>query len=96
MSEIIFLASSKPFKIPDEIEEYNNRKVFEREEEAIFFSVQEVEDYFKRKIEGLFLLPYIYIKEMELKIVYFLYLLVSWNSINIIWLFDKVAWLSSS
>ncbi|CAH2716718.1 hypothetical protein BACCIP111895_03906 [Neobacillus rhizosphaerae] len=60
MSQITFLASSKPFEIPDEIEEYNNRTVFEREEEAIYFSVQEVDEYWKEKINGLFSLPYIY------------------------------------
>ena len=37
MSEITFLASSKPFHIPDEIEEYNNRTFFEREEDFIGF-----------------------------------------------------------
>ncbi|MEH7483418.1 hypothetical protein V7157_20610 [Neobacillus drentensis] len=60
MTQITFLASSKPFEIPDEIEEYNNRTVFEREEDVIFFSVQEVDDYWKKKIEGLFSLPYVY------------------------------------
>ncbi len=60
MTQITFLASSKPFQLPDEIKEYNNRKVFEREEEAIFFSVQEVDNYWKEKINGLFSMPYIY------------------------------------
>ncbi|MBV7508649.1 hypothetical protein KW850_25880 [Bacillus sp. sid0103] len=60
MTQITFLASSKPFEIPDEIEEYNNRTIFEREEDVIFFSVQEVDDYWKKKIEGLFSLPYVY------------------------------------
>ncbi|MBI0577331.1 hypothetical protein IEC97_08155 [Neobacillus cucumis] len=60
MTEIAFLASSKPFKIPDEIEEYNNRTVFEGEEDFIFFSVQEVDDDWKKKIEGLFSMPYVY------------------------------------
>jgi hypothetical protein len=41
MTEITFLASSKPIEIPNEIEEYNNRTVFEREEDVIFFSVQD-------------------------------------------------------
>jgi hypothetical protein len=60
MTQITFLASSKPFQIPDEIEEYNNRTVFEREEDAIYFSVQEVGDYWKDKTKGLFTMPYIY------------------------------------
>ena len=60
MTEITFLASSKPFEIPDEIEEYNNRTVFEREEDVIFFSVQEVDVYWKKETEGLFSLPYVY------------------------------------
>lgn len=60
MTEITFLASSKPFQIPGEIEEYNNRRVFDREEEAIFFSVYEVDDYWKDEINGLFSMPYIY------------------------------------
>ncbi|RFU68436.1 hypothetical protein [Bacillus sp. V59.32b] len=60
MTEITFLASSKPFEIPDEMEEHNNRIVFELEEDAIFFSVQKVDDYWKKKIKGLFSLPYVY------------------------------------
>ena len=35
MSEIAFLASPKPFNIPDEIKEYNNRPAFKREEDII-------------------------------------------------------------
>lgn len=60
MTEITFLASSKPFQIPGEIEEYNNRRVFDTEEDAIFFSVYEVDDYWKDEINGLFSMPYIY------------------------------------
>ncbi|ULT56622.1 hypothetical protein L1999_26895 [Neobacillus drentensis] len=60
MTQITFLASSKPFKIPDEIEEYNNRTFFDREEDAIYFSVQEVDEYWERLVDGLFSLPYIY------------------------------------
>jgi hypothetical protein len=60
MTKITFLASSKPFKLPDEIEEYNNRKIFEREEDAIFFSVQEIDDFWKESITGVFSMPYIY------------------------------------
>jgi hypothetical protein len=60
MSEITFLASSKPFEIPDEIEAYNNRTFFEREEDFIYFSVEEIGDYWEKEIKGLFSLPYIY------------------------------------
>ncbi|MFJ8258361.1 hypothetical protein ACIQ4Z_13940 [Peribacillus asahii] len=60
MSEITFLASSKPFQIPDEIKEYNNRTFFEREEDFISFSVEEIDDYWEKEVEGLFSMPYIY------------------------------------
>ncbi|MFS0824682.1 hypothetical protein [Bacillus sp. 1P02SD] len=60
MTQITFLASSRRFKIPDEIEEYNNRIVFEKEEDAIYFTVQEVDDYWKKKLKGLFSMPYLY------------------------------------
>ena len=60
MTEITFLASSKPFEIPDEIEEYNNRTIFEREEDCISFTVEEIGDYWEKEVAGLFSLPYIY------------------------------------
>lgn len=61
MSEITFLASSKPFKIPDEIEEYNNRTVFERMEDFMSLWVSEVDaDGWGNLVKGLFTLPYIY------------------------------------
>ncbi|PKR82652.1 hypothetical protein [Heyndrickxia camelliae] len=60
MTQITFLASSKPFLIPDEIAEYNWRTVFEHEEDAIYFSVQDVDDYWKDKVNGLFSMPYVY------------------------------------
>ncbi|MFC0190013.1 hypothetical protein ACFFJY_17090 [Fictibacillus aquaticus] len=60
MTRITFLASSKPFQIPDEIEEYNNRKVFEREEDVMYFSVKEVDNYWEYDIKDLFSMPYIY------------------------------------
>ena len=47
MSEITFLASSKPFNIPDEINEYNNRPAFKSEEDIIFFSVQEINEHWE-------------------------------------------------
>ncbi|TXC92817.1 hypothetical protein FS935_01045 [Metabacillus litoralis] len=61
MSEITFLASSKSFIIPDEIQEYNNRTVFERIEDVMGLWVEEVEsDGWGESVEGLFTLPYIY------------------------------------
>ena len=60
MTEITFLASTKPFKIPDEIRDYNKRTIFEREEDCISFSVEEIDDYWEKEVEGLFSLPFIY------------------------------------
>ncbi|MGP9043234.1 hypothetical protein [Cytobacillus kochii] len=61
MSAITFLASSKPFIIPDEIQEYNNRTVFERMEDWMSLWVSEVDTYgWGEFVEGLFTLPYIY------------------------------------
>lgn len=58
MTEITFLASSKPFEIPDELADYNNRTIFEREEDVISFYVKEIGDYWEKEVEGLFSLPY--------------------------------------
>ena len=60
MSEITLLASSNPFNIPDEIEEYNNRPVLNASEDIIFFSVQEIDDYWEERVNGLFSMPYVY------------------------------------
>lgn len=60
MTQITFLASSRRFKIPDDIEEYNNRSVYKKEEDAIYFTVQKVNDYWMKKLKGLFSMPYIY------------------------------------
>lgn len=60
MTQITFLASSRRFVIPKEIEEYNNRTVFEKEEDAIYFTVDIVNEYWKKKLDGLFTMPYIY------------------------------------
>ncbi|MFJ5625724.1 hypothetical protein ACIQD3_24400 [Peribacillus loiseleuriae] len=60
MSKITFLASAKPFEIPHEIQEYNNRTVFERIEDYMFFTVHEIGDYWRKEVEGLFSFPYIY------------------------------------
>ena len=58
MSEIAFLASSKPFNIPDK--KYNYLPAFKREENIIFFSVQEIDKYWEEKLNGLFSMPYVY------------------------------------
>jgi len=60
MTSITFLASSKPFRIPAEIEESNNRHLVKRGEDMIFFSVHEIDDYWKEKLDGLFSMPYVY------------------------------------
>lgn len=60
MSKITFLASSKPFKIPTEIQEYNQRTEFENEEDYMFFSVHKVADGWLQEIGDIFSLPYIY------------------------------------
>lgn len=60
MTQITFLASSRRFELPEEIEEYNNRTVFETVEDAIYFTVDVVDEYWKAKLVGLFTMPYIY------------------------------------
>ncbi len=60
MTEISFIASSKIFKIPDEINEYNNRRVFERAEDFMEFNVKEIDEYWGNEVQCLFSLPYIY------------------------------------
>lgn len=60
MSQISFLASSKIIELPDEINEYNKRRVFERAEDFMQFYVKEVDEYWDNEIKNLFSLPYIY------------------------------------
>ena len=60
MTKISFLASAKPFKLPEEIEEYNNRTEFDSEEDVYFFTIQKLDDGWLKEIEGLFSLPYLY------------------------------------
>ncbi|MFT8322854.1 MAG: hypothetical protein ABF649_18455 [Bacillus sp. (in: firmicutes)] len=60
MSEITFLASSRPFVLPEEIKEYNSRTYFEREEDFMFFFVKEIDAGWKKEMDGLFCMPYIY------------------------------------
>ncbi|GIO22870.1 hypothetical protein [Oceanobacillus sp. J11TS1] len=61
MSGITFLASSKPFIIPDEIQEYNNRTIFEKMEDWVSLWVNEVDNsVWEELVEELFTMPYIY------------------------------------
>ena len=62
MSEITFLASSKPFILPDEIEEYNNRTFFESEEDfkMRLWVSEEGANGWNELVGGLFTLPYLY------------------------------------
>ncbi|WP_117170297.1 hypothetical protein [Paraliobacillus sediminis] len=59
MSAITFLASSKPFIIPDEIQTYNNRTVFDSMEDFISLTVSEV-DGWGDMVKEVFTLPYMY------------------------------------
>lgn len=61
MSGITFLASSKPFIMPDEIQEYSSRTIFEKMEDWVSLWVNEVDTYgWEEFVEGLFTMPYIY------------------------------------
>lgn len=60
MSQITFLASARPFDIPAEIAAYNNRTIFENEEDFMHFSVCELDASWKSELAGLFSLPYLY------------------------------------
>lgn len=61
MSAITFLASSKPFIIPDEIQAYNNRTVFESMDDFVSLSVSELDaDGWGDLVKSLFTMPYMY------------------------------------
>lgn len=60
MTGITFLASSKPFNLPDEIMEHNNRTEFARVEDFTFFTVQPLHAGWQKEVEGIFSLPYLY------------------------------------
>ncbi|MGM9985971.1 MAG: hypothetical protein ACI35O_01965 [Bacillaceae bacterium] len=61
MTEIAFLASLRPFIIPDEMKQFNKNPVVEREEDCIFFNVVEIdEEFWGEEIKGIFSMPYIY------------------------------------
>ncbi|MFZ0443663.1 MAG: hypothetical protein WAM95_03225 [Bacillus sp. (in: firmicutes)] len=57
MSGIQFLASSKPFKMPDEIEDYNNGGVYEI---GMCFSVYEADQWWCDIVKSVISMPYIY------------------------------------
>jgi len=59
MSEITILASSKPFRILT-IPLY-----------LIFFFVQEIDEYWEEKVNGLFSMPYVYEAEGYWKLIVF-------------------------
>lgn len=58
MSGIQFLASSKPFIMPDEIEEYNDCGIYD--EHDLGFSVCEAEQWWCEIVKPVLSLPYIY------------------------------------
>lgn len=60
MTAITFLASSKPFILPEEIENYNNRTVFEKEEDYTFFYAHPLDAGWQKEIDGLLSMPYLY------------------------------------
>ena len=61
MTAITFLGSSKPFIIPEEIERYNNRTVFDQTDDWFQLGVSEVEDTgWEDETKRLFTLPYLY------------------------------------
>ncbi|MEH7126121.1 hypothetical protein V7127_23185 [Bacillus sp. JJ1773] len=57
MSGIQFLASSKPFKMPDEIQEYIDWRIYEL---GMEFSVHETDDYWYQIVQPVLTMPYIY------------------------------------
>lgn len=60
MTGITFLASSKPFMLPPEIEAYNRKIIFEKEEDHLFFAVEKADEFWCKTIQPLFSMPYIY------------------------------------
>lgn len=61
MSAITFLASSRPFAIPDEIEEYYNKTTHEKGQQHISLWVRELKSLgWEGLVEDLFHMTYIY------------------------------------
>lgn len=57
MSSIQFLASSKPFIMPKEIEDYNNNGLYEL---GMYFSVYEADQWWCDIVKSVLSMPYIY------------------------------------
>lgn len=80
MSGITFLASSKPFIIPDEIEEYNNLTNYENMEDWVSLWVNEVDTYeWKEFVEGIFTMPYIYESLVQIINYFYFILKIIWK-----------------
>src|SRR5690606_1530140 len=60
MSSIAFLASLRPFAIPQEMQGKQDQTDFKKEEEFLSFSIQPLDDYWLEETGGLFTLPYLY------------------------------------
>ncbi|MBD8015493.1 hypothetical protein [Planococcus wigleyi] len=60
MSSIAFLASLRPFAIPQEMQDKQDQTDFKKEEEFLSFSIQPLDDYWLEETGGLFTLPYLY------------------------------------
>ena len=60
MSSIAFLASLRPFAIPQEMQDKQDQTDFKKEEEFLSFSIQPLDDYWLEESGGLFTLPFLY------------------------------------
>lgn len=60
MSSIAFLASLRPFAIPQEMQDKQDQTDFKKEEEFLSFSIQPLDDYWLEETGELFTLPYLY------------------------------------
>ena len=58
MTGIFFLASSRPIILPEEIEEYNNRRIFDEPNKA--FSLWKADEWYIKDVQRVLTLPYIY------------------------------------
>lgn len=74
MTSITFLASSRPFILPKEIEEYNAQTKFEVEKDYMTFSLEEVNPFWRKQIFDLFSMPYLYEVEGAGNRLFLLYL----------------------
>ena len=58
MTGIFFLASSRPIILPEEIQEYNDRRIFDEPNKA--FSLREADEWYIKDVRRVLTLPYIY------------------------------------